>query len=133
MFNVPMPEFDPLRSVSFSYSCRSTDPNHFAMECSEAVFGDITQSATTCRWRLHLDCSHSSELNGRYSATKSAVEISVPGHNQPVICFPKLPFNGPLHSKSCRIPYASNSALAAGGAASTQWPFLVGCRHQGDI
>jgi hypothetical protein len=39
------------------------------------------------------------------------------GHNQPVICFPKLPFNGPLHSKSCRIPYASNSAKAAVQAA----------------
>jgi len=41
---------NPLRSVSFSYSCRSTDPNHFAMECSEAVFGDITQSARSGWW-----------------------------------------------------------------------------------
>ena len=35
--------------------------------------------ATTCRWLLHLDCSRSTELNGRYPATKSTAEISVPG------------------------------------------------------
>ena len=107
MFNVPMPEFDPLRSVSFSYSCRSTDPNHFAMECSEAVFGDITQSATTCRWRLHLDCSHSSELNGRYSATKSAVEISVPGQERSFSRPQFLSFERQPRSETCRTPYFS--------------------------
>lgn len=35
--------------------------------------------ATTCRWLLHLDCLRSTELNGRYSATKSTAEISVSG------------------------------------------------------
>lgn len=41
-------------------------------------------AATTCRWLLHLDCSRSTELNGRYPATKSTAEISVPGHELPV-------------------------------------------------
>ena len=40
--------------------------------------------ATTCRWLLHLDCSRSTELNGRYPATKSTAEISVPGHQRTV-------------------------------------------------
>jgi len=37
------------------------------------------QTATICRWRLRLDCSRSSELNGSYLASKSAAEISVLG------------------------------------------------------
>lgn len=41
-------------------------------------------SATTCRWLLHLDCLRSTELNGRYSATKSTAEISVSGHYLPL-------------------------------------------------
>ena len=36
-------------------------------------------SATTCRWLLHLNSSRSTELNGSFSASKSAAEISVPG------------------------------------------------------
>ena len=42
-------------------------------------------SATTCHWLLPLPCSCSTELNGRYSASKSIADISVPGQEQKVI------------------------------------------------
>ena len=71
---------DPKRPKRFPESGLSAKPRFCEQECSEAAFGDLTHPATTCRWLLHLDCSRSTELNGRYPATKSTAEISVPGH-----------------------------------------------------
>ena len=45
---------------------------------------DLPVPDTTCRWLLHLNSSRSTELNGSFSASKSAAEISVPGQKQPV-------------------------------------------------
>lgn len=52
--------------------------------------------ATTCRWLLHLDCSRSTELNGRYPATKSTAEISVPGQKRKFAPSAKPSFERPV-------------------------------------
>ncbi len=78
---------DPFRPVGFLLSSHSAKGSLFELGGYKAAAGSFTLPATTCRWLLHLDCSRSSELNGRYPATKSTAEISVPGQKRTVAIF----------------------------------------------